>query len=93
MPISKELIQQLREMAMIDKGGWCSMAAVEFTQKHMKALLDEIERLTHLHDLDHSLIDQKQAEIERLKDSIKQIREDSYQAGFTSAKLLYDKSL
>ena len=30
----------------------------------------KIERLTHLHNLDHSLADQRQAEIERLRDVI-----------------------
>jgi hypothetical protein len=30
-------------------------------------LVGEVERLTHLHQLDHSLADQRQAEVERLR--------------------------
>jgi DNA repair exonuclease SbcCD ATPase subunit len=44
-----------------------AVAAITGAEKQVDALRAEVERLTHLHNLDHSLADQREAENERLR--------------------------
>lgn len=66
--MTKELIQQLREMVMIDEHGWVNLYSVQFTRMHMEALLDEIERL--------------QAEVENLKKTSLEIEKPDGSNGY-----------
>jgi len=50
---------------------------------HLDFLLGEVDRLTHLHALDHSLADQWQAENEVLRSALQRIFERLCQDGYS----------